>query len=66
VSSYSEIGYDAADRVLTITLNRSEKVNAFTEVLANEFGQHRQLGRPGRRHAGRGDGTGRIGQRACS
>lgn len=35
--SYCHIGYSVADGVLTITLNRPERLNAFTELMATEL-----------------------------
>src|SRR5262249_32186670 len=35
--SYSEILYDVEDGVLTITLNRPEKLNAFTATMMTEM-----------------------------
>ncbi len=35
--SYQHILYDVADNVLTITLNRPEKLNAFTGIMCNEL-----------------------------
>lgn len=35
--SYRHIGYSVADGVLTITLNRPERLNAFTELMATEL-----------------------------
>ncbi|MGE5597130.1 MAG: crotonase/enoyl-CoA hydratase family protein [Hyphomicrobiales bacterium] len=34
---YEQISYDVADRVLTITLNRPEKLNAFTQQMMREM-----------------------------
>jgi len=34
---YSEIAYEVADRVATITLDRPERLNAFTPTMANEL-----------------------------
>jgi enoyl-CoA hydratase/carnithine racemase len=34
---YTEIGYDVADGILTITLSRPDKLNAFTPVMMNEL-----------------------------
>jgi len=34
---YSQIVYEVADRILTITLNRPEKLNAFTPVMCEEL-----------------------------
>ena len=35
--SYSQILYDVEDGVLTITMNRPEKLNAFTGVMMTEM-----------------------------
>lgn len=35
--SYRHIGYAVADRILTVTLNRPERLNAFTELMATEL-----------------------------
>ena len=35
--SYKEIIYDVKDQILTITLNRPEKLNAFTGTMMNEL-----------------------------
>lgn len=37
VSSYRHIGYEVTDRILTITLNRPKRLNAFTELMATEL-----------------------------
>ena len=34
---YEQILYDVADNILTITLNRPEKLNAFTGIMMNEM-----------------------------
>jgi enoyl-CoA hydratase/carnithine racemase len=34
---YEQIGYEVEDRVLTLTLNRPERLNAFTPVMLNEM-----------------------------
>src|SRR5437660_12600966 len=34
---YETILYDVADNILTITLNRPEKLNAFTGIMMNEM-----------------------------
>ena len=34
---FTEISYDVADRVATITLNRPDKLSAFTVTMANEL-----------------------------
>ncbi|MGZ5940386.1 MAG: enoyl-CoA hydratase-related protein, partial [Rhizomicrobium sp.] len=35
--SYKEILYDVADNILTITMNRPEKLNAFTGTMMTEM-----------------------------
>ena len=35
--SYKEFLYDVADHILTITLNRPEKLNAFTGTMMSEM-----------------------------
>ena len=35
--SYTEIRYDVADRIATVTLHRPEKMNAFTHVMRDEL-----------------------------
>ncbi|MDP6874638.1 MAG: enoyl-CoA hydratase-related protein, partial [Alphaproteobacteria bacterium] len=35
--SYQDILYDVEDRILTITLNRPDKLNAFTNVMLDEI-----------------------------
>src|SRR5947209_18861671 len=35
--SYEQISYDVADRILTITLRRSDRLNAFTATMAKEL-----------------------------
>lgn len=37
MSDYSEILYDVADRIATVTLHRPEKMNAFTGTMMNEL-----------------------------
>jgi enoyl-CoA hydratase/carnithine racemase len=37
MANYTEIGYDVADGILTITLSRPEALNAFTPVMATEL-----------------------------
>ena len=48
--SYKEILYDVADNILTITLNRPEKLNAFTGTMMNEMIDAFQRRQQGRRH----------------
>ena len=35
--SYQEIEYDVSDRIATITLNRPERMNAFSEQMLGEW-----------------------------
>ena len=35
--TYSTLDYQIRDRILTITLNRPDKLNAFTVTMANEL-----------------------------
>ncbi len=37
MTDYTEIGYDVADGILTITLSRPDKLNAFTPVMMSEL-----------------------------
>lgn len=37
MAEFTEIGYDVADGILTITLSRPDALNAFTEVMAREL-----------------------------
>ena len=34
---YNEVKYEVADRILTITLNRPDKLNAFTPLTSEEL-----------------------------
>jgi enoyl-CoA hydratase/carnithine racemase len=37
VTTYETLGYSVSDRILTLTLDRPEQLNAFTVTMASEL-----------------------------